>query len=57
MTALDALAKRYSNDELRTLLVEYVSAKTYWYNVIAGIDELLYGVKVITDEDSRSDPS
>ncbi|MET4004794.1 hypothetical protein ABIB48_003539 [Arthrobacter sp. UYCu511] len=56
MTALDALAKRYSNDELRTLLVEYVSAKTYWYNVIAGIDELLYGVKVITDEDSRSDP-
>ncbi len=57
MTALDVLGTRCSNDELRTLLVEYVSGqRQYWYNVIAGIDEILYGLKVTTDEESRSDP-
>jgi hypothetical protein len=43
MSALHALAARDSRDQLEALLVEYSSGRRkYWYNVIAGLDQILH---------------
>lgn len=47
MSALYALAARDSRDQLEALLVDYISGRRkYWYNVIAGIDQILHEPKV-----------